>query len=254
MLEDDFSDIIRKARFGLSLPLLDVARSSGVGAERLQALEASQASPDEGEVVSLASVLGLRAQALAEVAFGRYLPAVDAGSVGVVHVPEGNAFAYALHIAGARVAVDAGGSVPQLQRALGGGPDAVFLTHGHADHVAALAELRGSAAVFAHPTLASRLPGVCALQDGEEAFGLTARFAPGHSADMLTLVGEGVAFVGDTLFAGSLGRAQSASDYQDLLASARWILRLPSATVLFCGHGPVTRVAEERDHNAFDVA
>lgn len=254
MLEDDFSDIIRKARFGLSLQLPDVARAAGVAMERLQALEAAQVEPQEEEVLTLARVLGLRASALVDIAFGRYSPAVSAGPVNAVHVPDGNAFAYALEIGGARVAVDAGGSVPQMRRALAGAPDAVFLTHGHADHVAALAELRGSAAVFAHPALASRLPGVRSLQDGEEVFGLTVRFAPGHSADMLTLVGDGVAFVGDTLFAGSLGRAQTAQNYQELLASARRILALPGETLLFCGHGPVTRVAEERVHNAFDVA
>ncbi|EQD80239.1 metallo-beta-lactamase domain protein, partial [mine drainage metagenome] len=112
----------------------------------------------------------------------------------------------------------------------------------------------GSAEVLAHPDLAARLPGVRPLHDGEEAYGLLARYAPGHSADMLTLVGDGFAFVGDTMFAGSLGRAMNPAAYPDLLASAREIIALPETTLLFAGHGPVTNVGMERAHNAFSVA
>lgn len=255
MLEDDFCDIIRKTRFGLGLTAITVAQSAAIAEGRLGELESPGAVPTEEEVSRLSSVLSLRAPQLSDIAFGRYAPIVS-GHPGVtpVYVPDGNSFAYAVTADGRRVIVDAGGSARELLAALGGAPAAVLLTHGHRDHVDALSEVRGGAVVFAHPDLASRIPGARALRDGEEEFGFTARYAPGHSADMLTLVGDGFAFVGDTMFAGSLGRAQSAAAYDDLLRSARDILGLPQDTLLFAGHGPVTSVGEERAHNAFSVA
>lgn len=255
MLEDDFCDIIRKARFGLGLSSTAVARGVAITEDRLGELESPSAAPTEDEVARLSAVLSLRARQLSDIAFGRYVPAVSPNpGIIPVYVPEGNAFAYAVTAGGRRVIIDAGGSAAQLLEAVGGSPAAVLLTHGHHDHVDALSALRGAAEVYAHPDLAARIPGARPLHDGEQAFGFTARYAPGHSADMLTLVGDGFAFVGDTMFAGSLGRAQSPAAYGDLLSSARDILGLPKDTLLFAGHGPVTSVGEELAHNAFPVA
>jgi glyoxylase-like metal-dependent hydrolase (beta-lactamase superfamily II) len=62
----------------------------------------------------------------------------------------------------------------------------------------------------------------------------------------------GLCFVGDTLFAGSIGRANPASLYPVHLESVRSrVLTLPMETVLLPGHGPATTVKEETEHNPF---
>ena len=65
-------------------------------------------------------------------------------------------------------------------------------------------------------------------------------------------MGEEVAFVGDALFAGSLGGTRQRKAYvtqQD--AVEQHILSLGEEVLLFPGHGPATTVGEERAHNPF---
>ena len=62
-------------------------------------------------------------------------------------------------------------------------------------------------------------------------------------------------FVGDTLFAGSIGRSNPSALYQAHLASVRTtVLGLPPEYRLLPGHGPATTVAEELAHNPFYVS
>jgi len=76
------------------------------------------------------------------------------------------------------------------------------------------------------------------------------RHTPGHTAGGISYVGDGVVFVGDTLFAGSVGRANYR--YELLLQSIRdKILTLPEDTAIFPGHGPPSTVGEEKENNPF---
>lgn len=79
------------------------------------------------------------------------------------------------------------------------------------------------------------------------------RHVPGHSPGSVAFVGHGVAFVGDAVFAGSIGRVDlPGGDGQTLLASIRKrLLTLPDETVLYSGHGPKTSVGAERASNPF---
>lgn len=76
---------------------------------------------------------------------------------------------------------------------------------------------------------------------------------PGHTPGGICLFGEGVAFVGDTLFAGSVGRTDlPGGSYEVLLASIRSrLLSLPDETAVYPGHGSPTTIGEERVHNPF---
>jgi glyoxylase-like metal-dependent hydrolase (beta-lactamase superfamily II) len=69
------------------------------------------------------------------------------------------------------------------------------------------------------------------------------------------LVGDGVAIVGDCVFAGSIGRTDlPGGDLGQLMHSIRTqILTLPDSTTLFPGHGPETTVGHERASNPFLV-
>ncbi|MFO7769505.1 MAG: MBL fold metallo-hydrolase [bacterium] len=76
---------------------------------------------------------------------------------------------------------------------------------------------------------------------------------PGHSPGSITLAGEGIAFVGDAVFAGSIGRTDlPGGDHEILMTSIReQILSLPDDTLLYPGHGPSTTVGRERRDNPF---
>lgn len=156
-------------------------------------------------------------------------------------------------------------------------PGAIVLTHAHVDHVGAVAGLvrRYGAPVYLH---AADLPlyeraadhgamfGVSVepapppdrwLEHGQTlgfgAIELEVRHAPGHSPGGVVLVGDSEAFVGDCVFAGSIGRTDlPGGDTGTLLRSIReQILTLPPSTTLYSGHGPATTVETEAESNPF---
>jgi hydroxyacylglutathione hydrolase len=83
------------------------------------------------------------------------------------------------------------------------------------------------------------------------------RHAPGHAPGhvILYLEEEDLAFVGDVVFLGSIGRADlPGGDYHQLMESIRTqVLTLPDDTRLLSGHGPETTVGWERRTNPFLV-
>ena len=60
-LEDDFCDIIKKARIGQAWSVADVARMTGLSVGDITTLERGVRPPDLIEVRTLAKALGLRA-------------------------------------------------------------------------------------------------------------------------------------------------------------------------------------------------
>ncbi len=81
------------------------------------------------------------------------------------------------------------------------------------------------------------------------------RHAPGHTRGHVIFycAQENVAFVGDVIFQGSIGRTDlPGGDYDTLMESIRTqVLSLPDETRLYCGHGPATTVGAERRNNPF---
>lgn len=71
----------------------------------------------------------------------------------------------------------------------------------------------------------------------------------GHSEKSLTYQIGKFLFVGDLIFAGSLGGG--GYSYEKLLESAKMILSLDEDLFIFPGHGPATTVKEEKENNAF---
>ena len=76
---------------------------------------------------------------------------------------------------------------------------------------------------------------------------------PGHSAGGISLVADKMVFVGDTLFAGSIGRTDfPGGDYDALIQSVRTkIFPLGDEVMVYPGHGPQTTVGHEKHHNPF---
>lgn len=86
---------------------------------------------------------------------------------------------------------------------------------------------------------------------------LEVRHCPGHTRGhvLLYCAAEHLAFVGDAIFAGSIGRTDLPGGDQGTLIESihTQILTLPDDTRLLCGHGEETTVGEERRSNPFLV-
>jgi len=185
---------------------------------------------------------------------------------------------------GEAVAVDPGAGAARMAAVLAERDAdlvAILLTHAHLDHVEGVARLRrfAEAPIHLHPLdrpLYDALPQQAAafgvdvepppapdraLAHGDTvrfgACGLEVRHAPGHAPGhvLLLAAADGLAFVGDVVFRGSIGRTDlPGGDFQVLMRSIReQVLTLPDETRLYTGHGPDTTVEHERTTNPFLV-
>ncbi len=66
-------------------------------------------------------------------------------------------------------------------------------------------------------------------------------------------MGDGHLFVGDVLFAGSIGRTDlQGGDFNALVKGVReHLFNLPDETIVHPGHGPDTTIGRERKTNPF---
>ncbi len=173
------------------------------------------------------------------------------------------------------------GLILQQVAAAGARPVAVWLTHAHLDHVLGVARVAAETGVpvYLHPADRALYDHV---SEQAAAFGMRAaagpssppppdrpfvhgdavrvggmafavRHTPGHSPGSVCLAGDGVVFVGDVLFQGSIGRTDlPGGDMETLLASIeRELLVLPDSTIVYSGHGPQTTIGAERRGNPF---
>ncbi len=76
---------------------------------------------------------------------------------------------------------------------------------------------------------------------------------PGHSRGGISILGDEVVFVGDTIFAGSIGRTDfPGASFKEIIHSIRTkLVTLPDHFKVYPGHGPVTTIGEEKKHNPF---
>jgi glyoxylase-like metal-dependent hydrolase (beta-lactamase superfamily II) len=154
--------------------------------------------------------------------------------------------------------------------------EAIWVTHGHLDHVGGIAAVkrRWNVPVHLHP-LDRRLYDAAEWQaknygvpfeqppppdhdiaDGDVmrvgSLAFEVMHAPGHAPGHVVLHGHGIALVGDCLFAGSIGRTDLPfSDPAALARSLEKISALREDTRVLPGHGPETTIGAERRTNPF---
>lgn len=179
--------------------------------------------------------------------------------------------------------VDPGGNCEQIERLLDEHKlklNAILLTHGHLDHIGAVAQLVASTnAKVIGPGIedSSLIQGIAnqasmlglpyvesfdfkAVNDGEiltpiPSLSFKVLKTPGHTPGGVCYYCEDFSFVltGDTLFCGSIGRTDfPGGSYEDLIDSIyQKLLELPDDTRVLSGHGEDSSIGYERKANPF---
>ena len=144
--------------------------------------------------------------------------------------------------------------------------EAILLTHGHFDHVGAVAELHEATGckVYLCPEdliMPAKWTGgeLCYTDtygEGDELHfaGLDIRVmhTPGHTPGSVCLEVENSLFVGDTLFAGSCGRTDlPGGDLDTILASLRRLDALEADYDVYPGHSASTKLSRQKQYNTF---
>jgi glyoxylase-like metal-dependent hydrolase (beta-lactamase superfamily II) len=133
---------------------------------------------------------------------------------------------------------------------------AILITHGHADHVGALGEIKAetNAPVYINQLDAEgfNLDFDIPLLDGQIIpIGdqqLRAIHTPGHTPGMTCLdLGDGRIVVGDTIFVGGPGKTWSKKDFATTMRTLQEIVfSWPDETRFYTGHGPSGAIGQER--------
>jgi hydroxyacylglutathione hydrolase len=277
-LEDDCCDILKKARTGLGLSVGDVSKRAGLPDGVVTALERGEQARDRADLLTLAKVLDLRGELLAQIALGEWGPMAQNqpewihtvyGSIGGYGVQ-----GYIVSDEGEAVVIDTAYNAPAMIETLDRRKlrlVGICLTHGHADHAEGIDRLlehrevpvylgsedtellawRPRTELLAAPVDGHR------IRVGHRIIHCLA--TPGHTPGGICYRvddrSQPVCFVGDTLFAGSIGRSNPSNLYVTHLRSVNHrVLALGPDYRLLPGHGPATTVAEERNHNPFVAA
>jgi glyoxylase-like metal-dependent hydrolase (beta-lactamase superfamily II) len=177
------------------------------------------------------------------------------------------------------VFIDPGDEPERLLRELdatGAELEAIWLTHSHMDHVGGIAGIlrRHPVPVLVHPAgkpvydgaaeharyfgleIEQPPPATGSLNEGDVVSVGATRFevmhTPGHEPGHVVIHGNGVAFVGDCLFAGSVGRTDlPLASGPELARSLERIAAIGDEVKAYPGHGPATTIGHERRHNPF---
>ena len=176
--------------------------------------------------------------------------------------------------------IDPGGDAEDILQALkklGIKPKYIICTHGHADHIAAVDEVKKAtgAKVLIHSADAEMLTDPqknlsvfmganVSLQPADQLLSegdiielgnvkLEVLHVPGHTVGGICLKTDQAVFSGDTLFAGSVGRSDFPGGNHSMLIKGikEKLLSLPDETRVYPGHGPDTLICQEKKHNPY---
>lgn len=264
-LEDNLGDIIGKAQRGLGLSDGQLAEKARVNSQKLRKLREGEF--DEMTVLRVAPVLGLAGRALCDLATGKWQPKavkeIDGLAQFTTRYDDMTVNSYLIWDRQSKeaAAIDTGAGCGEMLSCATKENltiKLILLTHAHADHIAALAELKQKTGAPAFVSEREKISDAQSIEEGRHfslgKIDIDTRLTWGHSRGGMTYVVTGlttkVAVVGDSIFAGSMGGGMIS--YQDAVRNnLEKILTLPDETIICPGHGPMTTVGEEKRHNPF---
>jgi len=272
-LEDHLGDIIGKARTAANVSVEDAAKAAGLTVDEFSKLEESGKIVRRPNFEALGGKLGLHPGKLEGLARG-WLPQEHDLSIWrelrqVTTAGPGfkvNCYLVWDEVTREAALFDTGFDARPIIELIDQNQlefKHLFITHSHADHVAAMEPIR------------SRFPKVKLHSSAKSApvdqrnrpndfihlgsLRITHRDTPGHAEDGVTYVignwpddAPSVAVAGDAIFAGSMGGARELADLAKRKIRDQ-IFSLPPETLICPGHGPVTTVGEEKANNPFFV-
>jgi len=265
-LEDNFTDVIGKVQRGLKINDATLAEKAGITEAELTAIKGGEVI--ESAIIAVAGPLSLGRNSLLAMAkrewyprqpvfkrgFGMFNTQFEDMAVNSYIVWDAKTKLAAAFDTGA----DAGRMLDTID-AEGLTLRYIFITHTHDDHIADLKKLASTGAeIWASELEAVDFPGAKTFQEnahfhlGELA--IKTLFTWGHSPGMTTYYVTGLSYplaiVGDSIFASSMGGSPTHYEIQ-LRNNKQKILKLPLDTVIASGHGPLTTLKEEKQHNPF---
>jgi len=270
-LEDHLGDIIRKARAMSNVTAPVAATVAGLTEAELAALEDSGQSAKKPDFEKLAPLIGLNASKLRSIAEGwaptdkdlsRWpeLRTITTAGEGITV----NCYLIWDEISREAALFDTGWDAAPALKIIEDNKlqlKHLFITHSHPDHIAGVATVREK---FPKARVHSSMKNAPVDQRNRPndfihlgSLRITHRDTPGHAEDGVTYIigtwpedAPHVAIVGDAIFAASMGRGNQSWDVAKQKVRDQ-ILSLPPETLICPGHGPLTTVGEEKEHNPF---
>jgi len=198
----------------------------------------------------------------------------------IFHISVGllGANCYIIHKNNKGIIVDPGGDMFRIEKELNEKniePCAVLLTHGHADHIAAVEEIKNkyNIDVYIHEldeellkdpkkNLSSMLTMPDIITNADKIFNenklsieeidIEIIHTPGHTQGSVCFLVGKYLLSGDTVCKGSIGRTDLiGGNYDDIIKSLEKIKKLSDDILILPGHGPATKLIEEKQTNYY---
>lgn len=268
--EDHIGDVIAKECFHRNVDRAHAAEIAGLSDDEFHSFLDSGHCQRPVNYPALAELLGLDERKLQGIAHGWEPAPTDlARWPGLKQIVTDEAFAVNAYLAWDTntrecAIFDTGWNAGSLIESItqkGLTPTDFFITHSHRDHIADMTRVRKE---FPNLRLHADMEGTPEASRNKRdevvqvgSLRVSNRQTTGHASDGVTYVICGwpnnapkVAIVGDAIFAGSMGRGNISPEEAKRTAQEA-ILTLPDDTLICAGHGPLTTVGQEKEHNPF---
>lgn len=272
-IEDNATDILRKAMLGYGISTEELAYRSHLPLSEIRRLRTQKASPETLEI--LAPILNLDPGKLKKLDSIFALPVKEPifpKALFRIEMPCGNkvlpnmksnAYVLADFSNKSAVVFDCGMNAETLLNILRKNdltPRALFLTHLHFDHADGREEIRNTfprTEIFSYENSFS--DSNAPQKISADKFQIRAIPVPGHTEDSVVYAWENppdnfpaILFTGDTIFLGSLGGCLPGRLGKSITNIRSRILNaFEPLTILAPGHGPATTISDERSRNPF---
>ncbi len=271
LLEDTWVDVLGKAIRGTGVDDKNLAPSANITPAKLKSILTGEL-PSVDTLRRLAIAVGLRPKPFLDLAFQRYKPkSFDTSRwPGIAQISTHymdiivNSYLVWDIISRLAILFDTGTDLVPIRKIIEKENlklSTLCITHAHGDHIAVLEEVMETYHPHLFAPRGESVANATLIEEGAkiEVGNLRGKalLTDGHSVGHLSYIFTGpstwkapIAVVGDALFAGSMGGG--AVSYSRLRTNVQTkLLTLPPDTLLLPGHGPVTTVKEEEEHNPF---